>query len=279
MQLHTLNYFLWWCTPVLLSLVAVCMVRRRLYRDFPYFFNYVIFQVLSFAIEFPLRTTAAYFYVSWTTTALSAVISFAVLLEIFKDAFRPYEALRDLSLILFRWCALVILLVAGMWAVTSWRGSGIDNITSAIYLGTRCVRMMQCGLVFFMLLFSEYLSISRRNLVFGISIGFGIHAAVNMLIMTAASHPTGMTKVVLNEVNAGAWLVSMLIWLAYTLMPVKERGAVKVPAATSDRWDTAVDEVRNAPPSVSLLDSIDQTVDRLLYDRGTEASVTVPNRQ
>ena len=66
----------------------------------------------------------------------------------------------------------------------------IDNITNGIYLVERSVRMMQCGLVFFMLLFSEYLGISRRNVVFGIAVGFGFFAAVNMLVMTAiaASH-------------------------------------------------------------------------------------------
>ena len=102
------------------------MYRRRLHREFPYFFNYVIFQVLTFAVEFPLRHWINYYYVYWTCTALSVVVSFAVLLEIFKDAFRPYEALRDLSLILFRWCALVVLLVAGMWAITSWRATPIS---------------------------------------------------------------------------------------------------------------------------------------------------------
>ena len=37
-------------------------------------------------------------YAYYVNIALSVVISFAVLQEIFKDAFRPYEALRDLSL-------------------------------------------------------------------------------------------------------------------------------------------------------------------------------------
>ena len=169
MHLHTIDYIFWWATPVLMAAIAVAMYRRGLQREFPYFFNYVVLQVLSFAVEFPLRNSANFFWVSWTTTALSVAVSFGVLLEIFKDAFRPYEALRELSVILFRWCALVVLLVAGMWAMTSWQSTGIDNLKNAIYLVSRCVRMMQCALVFFMLLFSEYLGISRRNVVFGIS--------------------------------------------------------------------------------------------------------------
>ena len=86
--------------------------------------------------------------------------------------------LRDLSVILFRWSALVILLVAGMWAVTSGHPAQDGSITNAILLAGRSVRLMQCGLVFFLLLFSEYLGISRRNLLFGIALGFGLFASV-----------------------------------------------------------------------------------------------------
>src|SRR5271166_4774075 len=101
MRAQTIDYVLWCTTPALMTVLAVAMYRRRLHKEFPYFFNYVVFQVLSFLIEFPLRNWDNYFYVYWTVQALAVVVSFAVLLEIFRDAFRPYEALRDLSLILF----------------------------------------------------------------------------------------------------------------------------------------------------------------------------------
>lgn len=262
-----------------MTAIAVSMYRRRLHREFPYFFNYVVFQFVSFAVEFPLRHSPLHYWVSWTTTALSVVVSFAVLLEIFKDAFRPYEALRDLSVILFRWCALVLLLVAGMWAVTSSRSNDVDSVTNGIHLVIRCVRMMQCGLVFFMLLFSEYLGISRRNVVFGISIGFGFFSAVNMLVMTALSHHTVLSKSALSTLNSGAYLVAMLIWLAYTALPATVRSAAKQPAQAPQKWDQALDDARNSAPAVSLLDTMDQTVERLLYLKGVEANVNAPTRQ
>src|SRR5277367_2089277 len=230
MRMHTIDYVLWCITPVLMTAVVVSMYRRRLHHEFPFFFNYAIFQVLTFAIEFPLHKWVNYYYVYWTCSALSIVVTFAVFQEIFKDAFRPYEALRDLSLILFRWCALVILLVAGMWAITSWRANQIDNITNGIYLVERSVRMMQCGLVFFMLLFSEYLGISRRNVVFGISIGFGFFAAINMLVMTVIAEHTVISKANLSHINSAAYLASAMVWLAYTALPAKERSSARVTA-------------------------------------------------
>jgi len=281
MHFRTLINVLWWGTPVLMTLIAIFMWRRKLHREFPYFFNYVVFQVISFAVEFPLslRNGPSYYWASWSTTALSVVLSFAVLLEIFRDAFRPYEALRDLSSILFRWCALVVLLVAGMWAVTTWNPTNSDNVTSAMLVITRCVRMMQCGLVFFMLLFSEYLGISRRNVVFGISIGFGFFAAVNMLVMTALNHHTIISHLALRTINSFAYIIAMLIWLTYTALPMKVRSRVVETAGASLKWDSALDEVRNVPVPVSLLDTMDETVERLLYHRGTDTAASVANRR
>jgi predicted transporter len=184
--------------------------------------------------------------------------------------------------ILFRWCALVVLLVAGMWAVTSWGSNGIDNIQNSVYLVNRCLRMVQCALVFFMLLFSEHLGISRRNVVFGISIGLGFYAAVNMLVMTALGHHTVFSGPVLSRINSLAWVTSMLIWLAYTVLPstVRVSPARAMPLSTSsNKWDLALEEARNPVPSVSLLDSMDETVERLLYHRGDQAGTPVPHRR
>jgi hypothetical protein len=279
MRLHLIDYILWCITPVLMTMVAVSMCRRKLHREFPYFFQYVLFVILIFGVEFSLHNWNSYFYVYWTGSALSIIVSFAVLQEIFKDAFRPYEALRDLSVILFRWCALVVLLVAGMWAITSWRANHLDNVTNSIFLVDRSVRMMQCGLVFFMLLFNEYLGISRRNVLFGISTGFGFYAAVNMLVMTAMTHQTAIGRANLGRINAGAYIVSMLIWLAYTALPAKARVTVKLSAAASQKWNYALDDARNAPPPESLLDTMDQMVERLLYHRGAEAKITLAGRR
>lgn len=279
MRMHAIDYVFWCLTPIVMSAIAVCMYRRRLHKAFPYFFNYVIFQVIAFLIEFPLRNWVNYYYVYWTVQALSVVVSFAVLLEIFKDAFRPYEALRDLSVILFRWCALVVLLLAGMWAITSWRGNQIDNITNAIYLVDRSVRLMQCGLVLFMLLFSEYLGISRRNVLFGVAVGFGFFAAVNMLVMTALSHQSYVTKASLSRISASAYTITMLIWLGYTALPATVRSGAKQVAESTQKWDLALDDARNGAPVIGLLDSMEETVERLLYHQPTEANITVASRR
>jgi len=139
------------------------------------------------------------------------------------------------------------------------------------------VRLMQCGLVFFLLLFSEYLGIARRSLLFGISMGFGFFAAVNMLVATGMGHPHGiLNQRTLRHINSVAYFVAVLIWLGYTLAtaPSESKVAEAVQLRSKD-WNSALEDARvPAAGADSLLDTMDRTVERLLYP-AEEAKVKI----
>jgi hypothetical protein len=270
MHLHLTDYVLWIATPLIQMGVLIAMVRRGLHRDYPYFFNYTILQVVSVPVLYIIYTRSypVFFYAYYVNIALSVLISFAVLQEIFKDAFRPYEALRDLSVILFRWSALVVLLVGVMVAInTNQAKSENGAIVDAILLAERSVRLMQCGLVFFLLLFSEYLGISRRSLLFGISLGFGFFAAINMLVATGMTHRGVLHQSTLRHINSEAYLVAVVIWLGYTLAAAPSESKVADVALRTKDWNSALEDARVQPGADSLLDTMDRTVERLLYPR------------
>jgi hypothetical protein len=276
MQLSVSDYVFWLASPVFQLGVLWALFKRRLYRDYPYFFNYTILQVLTVAFLLCVRSSPyLYYYGYWVISTISLLISFAVLQEIFKDAFRPYEALRDLSVILFRWALLVLVLLGGMWAITaSHSGSGgLDPITTIIMQADRSVRLMQCGLVFFLLLFSEYLGISRRHVLFGIALGFGLFASVKMLVETGMPHRGFLHKAVLNRINMAAYDVAALVWLCYTALAPSRNTALA--AMRSQDWNSALEDARVPAEADSLLDSMDRTVERLLYP-AEEIKANVP---
>lgn len=254
------------------------MYRRGLQRDYPYFFYYTVLQVTSAVILAVLAATSytAYYYAYYVNLGLSVLISFAVLQEIFKDAFRPYENLRELSIILFRWSALVVLLVAVMWAINASHNAENGVFTEFMMLGDRSLRLMQCGLVFFLLLFNEYLGIPHRSLLFGISLGFGLFGAVNMLVATAAGQHGFLTSAALSRINSVAYLVAVVIWFGYTLAaaPSKSRSREELLLRT-EGWDSALEEARVVPVD-SLLDTMDRTVERL-FNAPDGAKAKVPN--
>jgi len=275
MHLRLIDYVLWLSAPTMQLGVLVAMYRRGLRRDYPYFFYYTILSVVNEPILFVAHRNSytLYYYGYYVSIALTTLVSFAVLNEIFQNAFRPYEALRDLSVILFRWSALVILLVAGMWAVTSSHPAQEGSITNALLLAQRSVRLMQCGLVFFLLLFSEYLGISRRNLLFGIALGFGLFASVSMLVVSGMSHAGVVHVSVLRWVNSGAYSLSVLVWLGYAAFAPSRSSAFST--IRSPEWNSALEDARVPVEADSLLDSMDRTVERLLYLR-EEVKAGVP---
>ena len=220
--------------------VLVAMNRRGLHRDYPYFFNYTILQVVSEPILFVVQrhSYAIYYWAYWVSIALSALFSFAVLQEIFHNAFRPYASLRDLSVAVFRWSAVAALLVGVMWAITATPSNRLDTITNGIVLVQRNVRLMQCGLAAFLLLFSEYLGIWRRHVLFGITLGFGLFAAVSMLVATSVSHPSIVRLSVLRGINSAAYDVAALIWLGYTALASRNTALA---AIRPQKWNSALE--------------------------------------
>jgi hypothetical protein len=257
------------------------MFRRALHRDYPFFFNYTLLQVVSvpaLAI-INLYSYKLYYYSYFVNLGLSILLSFAVLQEIFKDAFRPYEALRDLGVILFRWSALVIFLVGVMWAINATYRPENGVVQDTFLLAERSLRLMQCGLVFFMLLFSEYLGIPHRSFLFGVSLGFGFFAAANMLVVTGASHHGILRNATLSQINSAAYLVTAMIWLGYTLAasPSPSKVAQESTVRSKD-WNSALQDARVPVPVDSLLDNMDRTVERLLYPR-EESAVKITGTQ
>jgi hypothetical protein len=264
MHYSLLDYILWLASAVFQVGVLVSLFRRGLYREYPYFCNYTILQVLAVTFLVCVRSSPyLYYYGYWTIAAINVVLSFAVLQEIFKDAFRPYEALRDLSVILFRWSLLVLLLVGVMWAITA--HSDQSDFNSVVLLADRSLRLMQCGLVFFLVLFSEYLGISRRHVLFGIALGFGLFASVNMLVATGMAHKSFLHVSVLNRINMAAYDVAALIWLGYTALAPSRSSALA--AMRTPDWNSALEDARLPVGADSLLDTMDRTVERLLYPR------------
>ncbi len=260
---------LWFSAQALQLAVLVCMYRRRIQNYYPAFFYYIVVQVVSdpFLTLAQGRWPYLYYYGYWGTICVSVVLSFFVLQEVFRDAFRPFEALRDLSIILFRWAALVLLLVAGMSAIAAINQNQPDNITSTVLLVDRNVRVMLCGLVFFLLMFSEYLGISRRHVLFGVAVGFGFISAIHMLVATAVAHQTILQRTTLSSINSGAYVIACLIWLAYVGYPkTLLAGETRSDERPKD-WNDALAEARARIPSESLLDTMDKTVAQLLDRR------------
>ncbi len=258
-----LYYGLWIAHPVLQSIIAVCMFRRGQHRTFRYFFAYIVAQILTFAVVFPTYhySHAVGFYASWISTAISVALGFKVIHEAFLDVFRPFHTLRDLGTVLFKWAGLVMLLVAGVVSVST---SSSDNMPwiQAILTAQRSVRIIQVGMVLFLLAFARYLGVSRRQQSFGIALGFGSFAIIELALIAswAGDH---LGNLAMNLINMSAYNMSLLVWLGYAVMKSPAREASNT-LLRPQRWEQSLSDIQNPVPADSLIPMFEGMVDRAL---------------
>jgi hypothetical protein len=260
-NVHLAYNALWFAHPTLQAALAAIMLRRKLHRTFPIFFAYVVFQIVAFSLTFPLRAERFYeifFYSYWATTAVSVVLGFKVIHEVFMDVFRPYHTLSDLGSVLFKWAGLVMLMVAAVMAA-SVRSGGQDPLVSGILTLQRSVRVVQCGLVLFLLVFSRYLGINWRQKSFGIALGFGTIASVELSIVVL-----GVDRQILSSfVNMVAFNITILTWLGYMLAksPARDHSSYML---RPQRWEESLNEIQHPVAADSLIPMFEGMVDRAL---------------
>jgi hypothetical protein len=196
--------------------------------------------------------------VYWAAAALNVVLSFKIIHEIFLDVFRPYPALKDFSTALFKWAGIVMILVS---AVMMFSGSRTDDpISRSILVVQRCVGLVQCGLVMFLLAFCKSLKVSWNRLSFGIALGFGMFSAAELLT-SAMFSGTFVHEMASNFINMGAFSLGSVVWLAYAAW---NRRVSTIPVLVPQRWDEALTDLRPSTSDESLIPMFEHMVDRAL---------------
>jgi hypothetical protein len=261
---------LWIAHPVLQSIVAGTMYWKKLHRSFPVFFAYVLSQIAIFCVVFPLYVYGNYsifFYVYAACIGISAAIGFKVIYEVFLDVFRPYHTLKDLGSVLFMWAGLVMLLVAGVVAASS-SNNEQGPLWQAVMTGQRCVRVIQVGLIIFLLVFSKYLGVSRKQHSFGIALGFGFFAGVELMLVALRAGGY-LTETFASMANMAAYDCTITIWLAYVASksPARENSASVL---MSQRWDQSLTDLQHPAAPDSLIPMFEGMVDRALSRTGSE---------
>jgi len=251
---------LWMFHPALELPLAAAMVWHKLHRKFPVFFSYIVFQLVNFAILFPIHQYGGYrlyFYSFWISAVISLAIGFKVIHEIFLEVFRPYHTLKDLGTVLFKWAALVMFFVALVVAAST--PSGESPIVVAVFTMRRCVRVTQCGLVLFLLVFSRYLAVSWKQHSFGIALGFGLYAGAELA--GGALYVGGLiSEATMGFVDTSSYCCAVLLWLGYALTKAWSKQAVT--PLVSQRWEQSLTDLQHPGPADSLIPMFEGMVDR-----------------
>ena len=227
--MNWLMYLSWVAGPVLETVLLACMVHRKLHRVFPRFFSYIIFQVLKSGILFLTYRyyEEAYFDAYWTGSAISVILAVTVMDEILQHVFKDYGGAQNLGAVIFRWACGLLLVLAIVTAVTGQDGSA-DRVVAVVLTFDRSIRVMQCGLFCLLMILCRLLKNCWRQQVFGIALGFGLFASMEMILVSLAMSYGGKAGPTLSLVKSAAYNVVTILWIGYLRQQAQSIPAVEM---------------------------------------------------
>ncbi len=233
-------HYLWIAPHALQFLIAIIMVRRRKFREYPVFFAYTVFQIVEGGTLFILDHVAAVssdqcWLVHKGGQVFDAALRFAIIFEIFSGVFGNYSGLKQLTRILFRGTTVVLLFAAIVVAARA-PDDGTLAILSRVHLLNLSVDIMQSGLLLLLVGFASYFGLSWRSSAYGFAFGLGIFACVDLATETVRiwSGPAAY----FDFVTMATYHCCVVIWLVYLLAPqTAPLTAKELPENNLDQWN------------------------------------------
>ena len=245
MPLGSLIPDLWIASIALQVLLAAVLLAKRAWHKYPMFAAYVFFNLFETAATFPgHRLGAAYLYIFWICEAIGIVLGLAVVREIFTNIFAPHAALRKLATLIFRVAVVALILLA--CGALSEQSANARSFARVVMVATDATRIVELGLIMFLFLSSSAFGLHWRQNEFGIALGLGTCAVVELINVTLITHLSPSAAQILSLVRGLSFNFSLLIWLGYLLVPERVTSSGELPKqAQLEQWNQAVMELIN----------------------------------
>ncbi|MGC2400886.1 MAG: hypothetical protein WA510_13930 [Acidobacteriaceae bacterium] len=272
--------------PVLMLITMMALLRSRGQRRFPALFAYVSLRLgssllLHLLLQIHRVMTVServayawYFYTYWVSYVAGAVIVFLVIQEMFQASMDPFPGLKWLGTITFRWVACISFVAAVAALFTP--GVKDDKFLLAMVAQVmRCESIFILSLLVFLLLAAGKLGLSYRSRVFGISCGFGVMAAGDLVVSATFLHfGHNMMTSTLSVITTTASILTLVVWSGYFLQsePVRQP-AVLNPSSPLARFNEIATTLGASGPRVTpvpvpasnfFLQDVEKVVDRIL---------------
>ena len=227
--MNWLTYLSWGAGPALEIVLLACIIHRRLHSVFPRFFSYITFQILkSGALFLTYRLfEQEYFDAYWTGNAISVILAVLVMDEILQHVFKEHGGAKNPGVVIFRWACGLLLLLAIVTAVTGQEGNA-DRVVAVVLTFDRSIRVVQCGLFCLLLILCRLLKNCWRQQVFGIALGFGVFASIELTLVSIAMRYGGSIGPTISLVKSAAYNAVTIVWIGYLRQHSQSIPAVEV---------------------------------------------------
>jgi hypothetical protein len=211
-----------------------------------------------------------YFFGYFAMYIASAVLMFFICIEVFRSALAAFPSISKLAIVIFRWAAVVSVIVS--LTSISYANQGINIIADVSYGLMRSVSVLELCLLAFLCLSMNALQMSVRDMAFGIALGFGIMSSSDFVLASWISR-IKTTNDPVEFIVESLMLTALGVWIAYCLLPEPAPKPVLMPAnSTIYRWNeiasalghTGTKVAVQQPANSFFLSDVERVVEKVL---------------
>ena len=229
---------------ILQAEVAHQMIARRLIREFPVFFAYTVFHVLSISVTLAssFASELTYFYVYWGFQLIDIFMSLGLVRELFHHVFKPFSGLRSVGDGLFQWATIVL---CGITILTSSAASGVDSsrTMSAILAFSRSANFLVLALLGLLFGLVGAIGIKWQGRGLRISLGLAVLAAVASAATAIRSQLGEIAHPMLSLITPLAYNVACGFWISAVYAESPTRLLSEKRFRRLSDWSKAIEEI------------------------------------
>lgn len=244
MALKSLLQWLWVAGIACQAILGIVLLCKKTWRVFPLFVSYFATGFAGTLVLYGVqRHRGLFFYSYWFVEAVGVALGFAVVYEIFRNVFSTHEALRRLATLIFT-CVLGLLVCVGVVVLIKHTPFSFKGIMSAVVIVEESARIIEVGLLMCLFALSSAFGLHWRQQVFGVALGLGLFAAVELITVTVWGQTGRAAREALNVVRVLGFNTSLLIWIGYLLVPERSATKGELPQRSQlEQWNQAVMEL------------------------------------
>lgn len=210
-----------WLLPAVLQLgIVASILHKRLVREYPAFWCYLVLELLRTAVLFGIGNDnahyATYFYSYWRTEVVSCLLEFAAIVEIFNKAFAKHLGLQRWGTFLLRTSLIVLVVIAVIVALRS-PGSDANRMVAGILILKQAASFVQFGLIGALFAFVFGFGLPWSSYTIGIATGFAVEGAAEVVALAVRTHYGRIANAVLVWTVLAAGFSQVLVWAIYFL--------------------------------------------------------------
>jgi hypothetical protein len=243
---HVFNYV----EPALALLALIVVVRCKQFKNVLPLSLFLILRIVATTVYLllvpiahhekmahqPVTAYAFFFYFYWISYIIEAGLIFMLIRRLYQMALDPLVGLQYLGMIVFRWLAVVSILIAAFTSITP-NATGVQFLVSAATQLQRTQSILVLCLLFFLTMTAKPLAFTYKSRIFGIGTGLGIMACTD-LVQSAWLSGNPSINGYYNVIKGGVLLSAILIWGVYYALPEAQRGLVTLPVTSPLlRWN------------------------------------------